>query len=155
MSWTAIYLSGNYEVTWVSSKWWSNISNILACLRTCLFGHICVACSGQPLITRETMRLSGVSSKWWSNISNILACLRTCLFGHICVTYLKVQAFNLHLHWNKSRNIDTSVCFWASPHLKLFLQVNESVPFFLYLFYICWFINFFIIFCHFCGQFKR
>ena len=65
--------------------------------------------------------------------------------------YLKVQALNLHLYENKSLNLDTSVYCWESPHLKINLKVNESVPSFFFIFlylliYQC-FYNFFAVLC--------
>ena len=71
--------------------------------------------------------------------------------GHICSFILeKVQVLNLYLCENKLLNLDTSVECWESPHLKINLKVNDSVPSFSLSFYICWFINVFYNFLPFC-----
>ena len=75
-------------------------------------------------------------------------------WGHVCLdtsvlSYLKSQVLNLHLYENKLLNKDTSVCSERHLHLKLILKLMSLFLLFSLSFYICWFINVFIIFCRF------
>ena len=90
----------------------------------------------------------------------ISTCIKTSYWhvrvGHICSFILeKVQVLNFYLCENKLLNLDTSVECWESPHLKINLKVNDSVPSFSLSFYICWFINVFYNFLPFCVQIQE
>ena len=140
MLWTAIYMSGNYEVPWGSSKWWSK-TPIFWFLEDMFVGHIRFTYLKFNELKVQALISTCIKTSYWH--------VRV---GHICSFILeKVQVLNLYLCENKLLNLDTSVECWESPHLKINLKVNDSVPSFSLSFYICWFINvFFIIFAVLC-----